>query len=166
MASRYVSRVTVYEPEIASLFQSGGQVNTEASKITALTKAGAIAMAPVGKSGRLKEAHRSRVVPSGRYGVRGYVENNSSHAHFVHDGTTGPIRSTRGSSSRWMGGGAMLGPLPFTSRYSRGAKAKPIFAPSVKGQDANPWLRRAAQAVLLRYGVAVTPRYGFRDQRF
>lgn len=154
--ARYGTRVQVYNSNIASMFLGGGEVNREATQITLLILTGAVARASAfSRSGHLAASHRRAVVPSGIYGTRGYVENTASYAKYKHEGTHGPIVSTRGFSSSTKG------------NYEAKMRLKPwgsypaIFRREVKGQTGDPWLRNAANDVLLRYGVYVSQSEGF-----
>lgn len=134
------ARVVVFDANIASLFNPGNDVGIEARKQYNQIMRVADTIAPVGmpRAGQIpiRGAHRARYVPrSSSMSARYYVENLSGHALFVHNGTTGPIY-----------------PL-----YSRRLKVvlpgKTLIRHSVKGQNANPWITRAADAVLLKYGI-------------
>lgn len=135
-------RVKVFEVDINGLFNPAGGVGIEARKQYTAIKAVATAIAPLGhqraNQKHLKTSHRSRYVPkSFTRTARYYVENTADHALFVHQGTTGPIYPRGNKKLK----------LDLASGYS--------FRNSVQGQKANPWIRRAANTVLSRYGVRV-----------
>lgn len=146
MATRYTTRVRVNAPEIAGMFHVGGQVSDEATKITVETKALAEALAPE-RTGELKHSHIRNVVSSGIYGTRGFVENLSPHALYVHEGVKGIIVPQRRLYMK-------LSPWP---PYGF------INAHEVRGQSDNPWLLNAARIVFRRYGVNVQPEFNVGD---
>lgn len=109
------------------------------------------------RSGTLAASHRYRgFLYRGRYKVGTRVENTAPHALWVHEGTTGPIRPTRGKylvvpKNR---GVAPLGTQTYLARNVRGqlgpAKSPYGFLRSVRGQRSQPWLREAGETVAFR----------------
>lgn len=88
------------------------------------------------RSGRLAQS----VYLSGTGTIAEYrVGATAPYAAAVHEGTTGPIRPTRGRALR----------LP----AFRGFPAR--FASSVSGQAANPFLRNAMNTVATRHGFRI-----------
>lgn len=94
--------------------------------------------API-RSGTIKRSHNLALTPVGSTGVRASVGNYADHALYVHEGTTGPIFATGG-------GNLWLRPSP-ASWFPRGGQAK-----SVRGQEANPWIAKAAEDVYTQHG--------------
>lgn len=145
---RFIAKVQVYNPAIQSLFRPGGEVREEAKKIQSEVLARARIRAPK-RTGKLANSHaKGGPIDTGLYGVRASVGNVARYAEYVHGGTYGPIRSRRPVDRRGRPPGKMGPAAPyggFTNRYFT----------EVSGQEPNPWLRRAANDVLLRYGVQV-----------
>lgn len=139
------ARVTINYGAIASLFQNGGEVMTFTRRVTNQIKDAAIIEAPLGASGSIKRSHRVFVTPSTVYGCHGTLRNDSLHGAFVHGGTAG-----NGAGYIFPTHGPRLGPFP-------GLSGTLIMPDKVRGQRANPWMRRAARQVMLRYGVAIPP---------
>lgn len=143
---RYSYRVNVYNSQIHGLFMPGGEVNDWTSDITTKVKARAIIKsATFNRSGHLTASHRRSVVPSGIYGVRGYVENTASYALYKHNGTAengaGYIYPTRKKRLKLKTGNG------YRASYQR----------RVSGQVGDPWLLEAGNEVLLRYGIRASP---------
>lgn len=132
-----VSRVKVYDLEIEKMFRRNGEVGRYQRDLRRDMKTEAIRQSPK-RSGDIARSHSDGgSLMSGRLRSRGYIRNSSGHASFVHEGTSGPIR-------------------PKTARFLRlppGAGHPAIYARSVAGQAANPWIARAARTVLLRRGL-------------
>lgn len=88
--------------------------------------------API-KTGKLrKNIAAGRPDKTGPYGVSGYVSNNLKYAHFVHYGTTGPITAHGGQKMKFA-----------ASKPRADGTSFFIYAKSVSGQKANPYLARA-----------------------
>jgi hypothetical protein len=149
--ARYNYRVQVYNSQIHAMFLPGGEVNKETTDITTKIKERAVIKANrFSRTGEIARSHRRSVVPSGIYGVRGYVENFSDHALYKHNGTTEGtfIYSRRAVDSRGHFGGKM--------RLRPGNGYGYLYRAVVSGYHsgkAEPWLLDAANEVLLRYGV-------------
>lgn len=185
-----MARVIVYDFAIQGLFNPGESAVEWTKDVidTILARAENIEV-PRGnaQSGRIRQgwkslrnSHKSTgVLRRGPYGAGGAAYNDAPHAAWVHNGTTGPIlpRSSaylalpvapgtlvRRANDTWGAGGR---------RNRAGGRAQPsrsiVLVTSVRGQDANPWLKRAgdgavaefrAKAVYRRSGA--TSRRGFR----
>lgn len=79
----------------------------------------------------------------GFYRLQGEVHAKADYAAFVHDGTSGPIRAK--------GGGKMR--LPRQAGAIRGAglpNNAVLYKDSVRGQSANPFLRRGVSLAMRR----------------
>ena len=156
--SRYRARVRVFDSRIQGMFLPGGQVNDEASDLTRAVLARAIAKAGLfTRSGEILRSHRRSVTPTGLYGTFGQVENTARHAAWKHGGTanngTGYIYA-KGFVPR-------TGKGPFGNRrknlkLAAGNGYPVLYRSRVQGQVGDPWLRDAANEVLLPYGVQVT----------
>lgn len=145
---KFLAKVQVSNPAIQSLFRTGGDVREESKKIQRAVIRRAVARAPK-RTGRLSQSHYSGgPIDTGLYGIRASVGNVAPYAGFVSGGTFAPIRSRRPVDKRGRPPGKM-GPLP------PGPGGSIVWAVEVSGQDPNPWLRKAANDVLLRYGVQV-----------
>lgn len=127
-----VVRVNVYENRVSALFTAGTDMDDFLETYQSMLMRLAFAAAPMGGSSNLKRSHRlgGRLM-SGRYQRRAIVNNIASYAAAVHEGTSGPIMSSR------PGGYMLVRAAPF-SRYST-----PTLRESVRGQRANPWMVRA-----------------------
>lgn len=149
MANRYSSRVQVYESQIATLFQQGGDVMDESKRITRLVKAEATARAATfSRTGHLAASHALSNIPTGLYGTFGYVENRARYASIKHEGLTEGmvIRSRRSVDRR----GRPPGKLEL--RTGAGPRFRNVVSGYHEG-SAQPWLYEAARDVLLPYGV-------------
>jgi hypothetical protein len=148
-----VYRLTVYDRNIAGMFLPDGDVFEEAQYVTRRVESLARQFAPVGNTGHLKESHRRRIEPVGIYGVVGQVEAGAKYASFVHKGTTGPIKSIRPLDRR----GRPPGKLELRGGMEPGSPGQYPYRVSVSGQESQPWLREAANAVLSQYGITLLP---------
>jgi hypothetical protein len=170
-----VTRVVVYDAQIRHLFDPGeNAIEFTKDVIDSIIARAQFFEVPRGnaQSGRrrqgwrsLQDSHKSRgVLRRGPYGADGSAYNDAPHAEWVHNGTTGPIVPTRGrylavpvppgtrvarlaqtsmrAQSGAFGGAYRSQAAPSVSR--RGV----ILTPSVRGQQANPWLRRAGDRVV------------------
>lgn len=135
------------------MFLPLGDVFEEAQYVTRRVESLARLYAPTGLTGHLKDSHRRRIEPVGIYGVVGQVEATAKYASFVHGGTTGPIHSIRPLDRR----GNPPGKMELRGGLPQGAPGDFIYRNSVPGQEAQPWLREAANAVLSEYGVTLLP---------
>lgn len=171
MAGR--TRVVVYDVQIAKLFDQGeNAVEFVKDVIDSILARAENFTVPRGnaQSGRiragwpsLRSRHKSSgVLRRGIYGAGGSAYNDAPHAEWVHNGTQGPILPTRGrylalpvpagtivaraTDVRDRTGGRM-------NRAGRPVTAKRgvILVGSVSGQEANPWLARAGDAVVAEY---------------
>lgn len=145
MAGLY--KVAVFDSRIVGMFGPGTDASAFVRKNTGEISNLARVGAPK-RSGRLALSHHTtgpyRVGP---YNVAGQVYNDARHASWVHNGTYGPIYPKRpfrkdGSIS--------------TLRLPRTPSASRVGGPFIRrrwvdGQKANPWLERAARAVIARY---------------
>lgn len=143
-------RVTIYDRNIAALFVPGpqGQVWNWLEMVGRIHMAEALRQAPM-RSGHLRSMHNLALTPYKRFGARYSVGNYADYAPYVYFGTTGPIVAGNGF---WDDGRrAFLGPMAPWMGYNT------LFAPSVDGQDANPWIARAADVALAPYGFTGNP---------
>lgn len=114
-------------------------------RVQSMIKREAIRTAPR-RSGQLATSHLNiGILRRGRWAADGAVRNVSEHAEYVHGGTDGPIfpnaphRFLKIHGSRAGHAGAVTG-----------------YARSVRGQRANPWLRKAGETVAARMGGNVS----------
>lgn len=129
--------VTVYDVKLSALFSAMGEVGKPMTRLQREVFAAAVAEAP-SRSGELKAAHVNRGSrKAGPYRTRGFIENRSRHAGYVHEGTNGPIFPVRHQN------------LHLKPGNGHGFKSKRW----VSGQRANPWMTRAARTVLSRHGI-------------
>lgn len=149
-------RVRMNDGALAAPYARGGEMYRVAERDSLAIMTTADRKAPTGRSGRgdtIKGQHRRRVVPaSAAMRVQFFVENTSGHAAYVHEGTTGPIFPLR-TQLRVDRRGRQYSPklrLVLAPGVYR-------FATQVRGQKAQPWLRKAATEVLRR-------RYGFSGE--
>lgn len=150
-------RTTVYDREIMSLFDRSQPVADEARRIGARILTVATATAP--RSGlkvawgihpaseHLFSKHRARgYLRAGPYNVQFPVENTASYADYVHEGTLDrpPVGLKGDLYAEW-------GEL-----HLRGGEGRKAYwdgqilihlGKTVKGQKANPWLKRAGEYV-------------------
>ena len=136
-------RVTIYDRNLDALFLAGGDVWNWMERVGREHLAEALIEVPR-RSGVLASAHNLALTPYQKRGTRYSVGNYAEHAEYVYFGTTGPITTGGGF---WDNGKiAYLGPMaPWMGRNTR-------FAPSVSGQESNPWVANAADHVLAKYG--------------
>lgn len=147
-----VVRVTIYDRNIDRLFLPGGDVWDWMRDVGAEHLRMALVEVPR-RSGSLASKHNLALTPYGKRGVRYSVGNYADHAYWVHEGTTGPI--TTGGGFWDDGRRAFLGPMaPWMGRNT-------LFATSVSGQEANPWIARAGDIVLAKYGYTGNAFPGF-----
>lgn len=130
-------RVVVFEGNIARLIQVGDGkrwIKRKADKI----KRTAVMIAPI-RSGRLKRSHRvdQNRDALGRFQTGFKISATAPHARYVHEGTTGPIRSRSGKMLK------LPGRNPRRPARWRSAASTRVW--SVKGQRANPWLEVAGR---------------------
>lgn len=136
-------RVTVFETRIQSLFEPSGDAWDFGTKVRAEILAATRAAAPKRTGELARGMFDGGQLKSGRYGCRGYVGNNVEHALWVHEGTKRIIAP----------GGAFM-KVPRRKSYLPGSSLPSAYtypAKMVEGQRANPWIDRAAQAVLSKY---------------
>lgn len=124
-----VTRVTIYDTAVDSLFFVGGDVWRFMSLLGTEHLNAAIAFAPA-RTGHLKASHYPVPImtPNGRRGWRYTIRNDADYSQYVHEGTVGPI----------MAHGSYLS-VPMV----RGSKWPRFKARSVAGQLANPWIDKA-----------------------
>lgn len=140
MAPPWRYRVTVNSAALDRLFLPGGDVWVWSRDVGREVMFQAIATAP-GRTGLLRSLHGMNQQPGGPRAVRFTVYNDAEYAKFVHNGTTGPITSTR------PGGFLLVRPSP----YSFFGRFTPL--PFVSGQNAQPWLANATEDVMARHGI-------------
>lgn len=139
--ARPITVVTVYDSKVAAEFLPGGRVNSYVRKTNVAIISIARATAP-GRTGELKAKHRNRgALKRGRFSIAGIVENYADYALWVHDGTKTPILPKHGKFLKLPNVGTGRGSF--------------IFVRSVRGQRANPWLRKAGETVARRMGARV-----------
>jgi hypothetical protein len=140
-------RVRINTTSIDAMFATGGEIGRTARLDAERVKLNSIRTAPRGgarspaeRPGQIKlsdpAGYSIRYVPNplGRT-FSWYVRNKSGHAVFVHEGTTGPIRPIRR--------GLLRVHLP----------GRTIRAVSVRGQSAQPWIKKARDTYIVRkYG--------------
>lgn len=170
MAGR--TRVIVYDAKIASLFDQGeNAVEFVKDVIDSILAYAENFTVPRGnaQSGRiragwpsLRSRHKSSgVLRRGPYGAGGSAYNDAPHAEWVHNGTSSPILPNGPYLAIPVPPGTVLrrattptGPYGYRNRNTNlpiTARKGVIFAASVSGQDANPWLARAGDKVVAEY---------------
>lgn len=150
--------VQVYDSRIDSLFNRGGDVEKDARETKRLILVEAVKTAPKRRGDLAKEHKDGGWLRTGKLLGRGYVDNVSSYAAAVHEGTLGlrivpthslamPIPKVKGGPAKRHGA-----PSKFLFPVGPGVDKKGNGFPkkSVAGQRANPWLLRAADKVLSR----------------
>jgi len=143
-------RVTIYDANIQALFVDGpqGDVWNWMERVGRRHLGAALVEVPR-RSGFLASQHNLALTPYKRFGVRYSVGNYADYANYVHGGTTGPIMAGNGF---WDDGRrAMMGPM--AAWMGRNA----LYAHTVNGQAANPWIARAADIALAPYGFTGNP---------
>lgn len=141
-------RVTIYDANIDGMFLPGGDTWNWMERVGREHLAMALVEVPR-RSNVLASSHNLALTPYKRRGVRYSVGNYAEHALWVHEGTTGPI--TTGGGFWESGKRTYLGPMaPWMGRST-------VWAPSVSGQEANPWIANAADYVLAKYGFSGNP---------
>lgn len=163
-----VTRVTIYDRNIDRLFLAGGDVWDWMQRTGTEHLMMALVEAPM-RTGALRRAHNLALTPYKKRGVRYTVGNYAEHSFWVHEGTDTPIvpmhafstavgaatrpipdRDFGGMSLRDRQGFPLLALRPW-GRYGR------IYKYAVRGQQANPWIARAADLVLSKYGYVDNP---------
>lgn len=137
MATGTVTRVTIYDRNLDRLFLPGGDAWDWMERVGREHVSMAIIEAPK-RTMNLARQHNLALTPY-RRGVRYSVGNYADYAEYVHGGTIGPILPH---------GGDWLGPLAPWGVYPGG------YIREASGQRANPWIERAADIVLAKYGYA------------
>lgn len=147
-----VTRVTIYDVNVDSLFQEGGDAWEWMRRVGTEHLMMALIEVPR-RSGELARQHNLALTPVGKRHVRYTVGNYAEYAEYVHGGTTGPIMAGNGF---WDDGRpAYMGPMaPWMDRTT-------LYARSVSGQEANPWIANAADTVLAKYGYKGDNAYPF-----
>lgn len=169
-----MAKVIVYDLAIQGLFDPGESAVEWVKDVidTILARAENIEV-PRGDpatSGRIRQgwkslasSHKSTgVLRRGPYGAGGAAYNDAPHAAWVHNGTPGPIKPTSG---RYLAVPVAPGTAVRRANdsYGRGGdrrnraggKDQPVRAivltESVRGQDANPWLKRAGDGAVAEF---------------
>ena len=147
------ARVTIYDTALDAMFAPGGDVwGWLINEVSRAHLAAALAEVPK-RSGELARQHNVSVTPY-RRGLRYSLGNYADYAAFVHYGTDGPIvaNGTRTVQRRW-------GAYDPHERANRllvlppgGGYPHKIWTREVRGQAANPWIERAAEIALGKYG--------------
>lgn len=135
-----VTRVTIYDRNLDRLFLPGGDAWDWMERVGREHISMAIIEAPR-RSGNLARQHNLALTPY-RRGVRYSVGNYAEYAEYVHGGTFGPIVAL---------GGGFMGPLSPWGVHGT------AYVREVSGQTANPWIARAADIVLAKYGYTGNP---------
>lgn len=138
MATGTVTRVTIYDTMVDSLFLPGGDAWDWMERVGRQHLQMSLVEVPR-RTGFLASQHNLALTPVGRRNVRYTVGNYAEHSQWVHQGTTGPIMSPNGKLH--------IRAMPH-SWFPTGA-----YLNAVRGQTANPWIERAGGIVLARYGV-------------
>lgn len=152
-------RITIYDRQVAALFQPGGEAWHWLGLLGTEHLQTAINMTPV-REGKLRNAFYPVPIMTpyaigGGLGTRYTIRNDSPYAAAVHEGTGGKGR-------RWGPGGTPLGPGGWVEwdggrRAGKVAYLGPLemwgptgfnipYVKSVSGQDANPWILLAGLA--------------------
>jgi hypothetical protein len=133
-------RVTVNSTALDRMFLPGGDVWAWGRNVRLEMAAVAMETTP-SRTGYMRTQNGSVETPRGRRDIQLTVYNDAPYAMYVHNGTTGPIYSSR------PGGMLLVRPSPY-SNFHR-------FVPleEVDGQSAQPWLRNAMEDVLARHGI-------------
>lgn len=157
-----VTRVVVYDAQLRHLFDPGeNAIEFTKDVIDSIIARAQFFEVPRGnaQSGRrrqgwrsLQDSHKSRgVLRRGPYGADGAAYNDAPHAQFVHEGTAPVIVPKHGRYlSVPVAPGTMVPRIRSTMRNRKLAPVKSggsILTPYVRGQAANPWLRRAGDRV-------------------
>lgn len=120
----------VHENAVMAYMRPGGEVYDELDKIGRNISKYGKAFAPKRTGDLARNIRANRPKTEGPYKGSVLVYNNIRYARYVHEGTTGPIRAKSGKAMRF--------------RTKRGAGPY-MFAMSVSGQRANPYLERAVE---------------------
>jgi hypothetical protein len=162
-----MARVIVYDLAIQGLFDPGESAVEWTKDVidSILARAENIEVPRGGPtSGRIRQGWRSLarshkssgVLRRGPYGAGGSAYNDAPHAAWVHNGTTGPILPTSGRYLALpVAPGTLVRRANDSGRWRQnraGGRPQPVRAivlvGSVSGQEANPWLKRAGDAVV------------------
>lgn len=170
MAGR--TKVIVYDTQIAKLFDQGeNAVEFLKDVIDSILARAENIEVPRGnaQSGRIRQgwnslarSHKSSgVLRRGIYGAGGSAYNDAPHARWVHEGVEGRIYPTSSShlaipvpvGTPVLRQSTPTGPYGYKNRKKVEVPARRgfILVPSVAGQEANPWLARAGNAVVAEY---------------
>lgn len=131
-------RLVVYDTLIARMSLPGGAIFRWTRRRRELVEHLSIAFAPM-RSGELKASINGTYNPRpGRFQVRMEVRASAPHALWVHEGTRG------------LDGRARIKPHPPNKylRLSPGNGHPTLYRKSVRGQKANPFMRRALTQVM------------------
>ncbi len=133
-----MGRATVYRvtTRVDRLNVPGGDVWAYTRRLVREVEALAVTTAPFDQ-GDLSASHATAVTPLGEIGCTGTVRNTARHAKWVHEGTGvyGPTGSPITAGGEYMA---------FFTKDGR-----KIVTRSVLGQQGQPWLRDALNAVML-----------------
>jgi hypothetical protein len=154
-------RVTIYDRNIDAMFMPGGDTWRWLEGVGREHMAMALVEVPR-RTNQLAASHNLALTPYKRRGVRYSVGNYARHAYWVHEGTDTPIVARHGFTdggapkpSRFKSGRVTgmytPGGLPMLHLKPWGIHGyKSVYA--VRGQEANPWIARAAEFALAKYG--------------
>jgi hypothetical protein len=133
--------VTVYEGNIVRMIQVGDGATWTRQRAWEIRQL-AVIRAPLGLTGELKAKHRveqNRDVYTGRYRKGFNIVADARHAAAVHGGTAAN------------GTGYIYPKTKKALAIPAGNGHGPKVVRRVRGQRANPWLRRAGETVAKRY---------------
>lgn len=132
---------TVYRQRLQSEFQVGGQGYRWLDKVRLQMHLACVAGAPA-RSGVLKASHRSYISGINQWAARANIVNTAEHAEWVHEGTAGGrsgIIEPVNDDFLWV----PIAPMAW--------KRKKMAA--VSGQDPNPWMEDACDAIAMGHGA-------------
>ena len=141
----YTYHVTVYRQNLSAQFQPGGQGGRWLDRLRLAMHRACERKAPV-RSGDILRSHRSSIHGVNQWRAEAIVSNISDHALFVHEGTHGS-RSTK-LMVLPPGGPGRNTVSPYAGQQFGKKRLK-----KVKGQQANPWIDDACQAIAFRNGA-------------
>lgn len=144
----------IYYQNIDGLFSAGQPAHQFLTKRNREVKVRAAQLAPKRTGNLARSVRNVGVRKNGPYRATGQISADADYAFFVHDGTRGPITAR--------GGGVMILRTPHPRGIGGKGGTGGFGVRSVRGQRANPFLLRAAQQVMSRYGVLVTRAGGMK----
>lgn len=129
----------VHEGTIQGFLLPGGEVYGAVRGVIVDARTYARAFAPV-RTGRLRRniRHADPADRPGPYQITGYVYANIGYAHYVEEGTTGPIRSKSGKTMHFRGNKGM---------------GNFVAAEQVSGQRGQHYMRAGLNAAIRTFKV-------------